>query len=103
MGTILIILLLIFIGYPLFKAWLFMHRMRKQMQQAQQQMEDMFRNASQRENSNDDEEYSNTRVFSDEGEDAEFETVDTPRKEIEPKTTYPQENQITDAEFEEIK
>ncbi len=106
MGFLLFILLLLFllVGLPLIRGWLYMQNIRRRVNES-------FRGRQQHERPrrDNDEEYTETgerKIFtSNEGEYADFEEVNGP---IIEETTYTNETrtiieeQITDAEYEEI-
>lgn len=106
MGFLLFILLLLFllVGLPLIRGWLYMQNIRRRVNES-------FRGRQQHERPrrDNDEEYTETgerKIFtSNEGEYADFEEVNVP---IIEETTYTNETrtiieeQITDAEYEEI-
>ena len=106
MGFLLFILLLLFllVGLPLIRGWLYMQNIRRRVNES-------FRGRQQHErpHRDNDEEYTETgerKIFtSNEGEYADFEEVNGP---IIEETTYTNETrtiieeQITDAEYEEI-
>lgn len=106
MGFLLFILLLLFllVGLPLIRGWLYMQNIRRRVNES-------FRGRQQHERPrrDNDEEYTETgerKIFtSNEGEYADFEEVNGP---IIEETTYTNEtrtiieDQITDAEYEEI-
>ena len=109
LGDILLILFLLFIVVPLVRAWFFMRRVRKEVEKAQKDMFDAFNGYQQQAQKahgkqQPEEAQQQGRTFSDEGEYAEFETIDTPRREPQQpsRRTTPHEDQITDAEFEEL-
>ena len=98
-------ILLLFVGWPLLKGWLFMRDIR-------QKVNDTFGGGERRERpyrDDDDEEYTETgerkKYTSNEGEYAEYEEVRGTIIEettIESETRTVIEEQITDAEYEEI-
>ena len=100
MTTLLIILFILFIGIPVFRAWRSIHDMRKKVNES-------FGGRQRRNDSGDDYETTRKRYTDKDGEYAEFEDVTGPATE-EPAPGYTGdsrtvvEEQVTDAEFEEV-
>lgn len=88
-----------FLALPAFLFWHMVHRLRKGLRKTQQQG---FGNTGYNYQPEPEPEQPQGKVFSDVEEDAEFESVEGPRHEIEHPTRVEHEDQITDAEFEEI-
>lgn len=90
-------LLFFLIGFfllPAFIIWKMMRSVRKNLRKTQQQSSSRQQRY--------EPEPTQGRVFSDIEEDVEFESVEGPRVEVERPTYVKQEDQITDAEFEEV-
>lgn len=86
-----------FLALPVFFFWQMMRRMRKGMRKTKQQGFGGNGYGYHQES-----EQPQGKVLSDIEEDAEFESVEGPRREIEHLTRVEHEDQVTDAEFEEI-
>lgn len=97
MITFFLLLLLGIVLYPLVRIWLMMRRMRRGLRRVRQQ------SYSDHSHGYNDDTTQQSRVLSDVEEDAEWECVDAPRVEVEHTTHVITEEQITDAEFEEVK
>ncbi len=92
---IVICLTLALVAYPFLRLWASMRSMRRGVRRAQQQARNAYNQPEKQ-----------GRVLNDVEEDAEFETIDTPRTQSSqstPHTHFPTEDQVTDAEFEEVK
>lgn len=89
-----------FLVLPVFIAWSMMHRLRNKLRKTQQQS---FRGNGYGYQQEPEPEQPQGKVFSDIEEDVEFESVEGPRREVEQPTRIEHEDQVTDAEFEEIK
>lgn len=103
MKILLFIILLIF-GLPALFVWYMGRKLKNTLQKARQQQYGARGNNSNNGSGYHREEPEHQgRVFSDIEEDAEFEAVEGPRREMESPTRVEHEEQVTDAEFEEIK
>ncbi len=92
-----LLVILFIILYPIVKLWLMMRGVRNGLRQTQQQGYGANGYGYQPEP-----EQQQGKVLSDVEEDAEFETVEGPRREIDRPSRVETEDQVTDAEFEEI-
>lgn len=88
-----------FIALPVFILWRMMHSVRNGLRKTQQRG---FRGNGYGYQQEPEPEQPQGKVFSDIEEDVEFEAVEGPRREVEQPTRIEHEDQVTDAEFEEI-
>ena len=98
MLKLLLFVILIIIALPLFLLWNVIFGVRRGLRRTQQQYGYGSRQRQQVQPEPD----TQGKVLNRIEEDAEFEEVDGPRQPIETPTSVPQEDQITDAEFEEV-
>ena len=92
------ILLLLLIAYPLVKIFLFARKVRKGIRKVKEDVNKQY----EQQHADSSSKHGNTKVFSDEGVDVEYERVDGPRKQIESPTRVEVEEQVTDVEYEKV-
>lgn len=92
------ILLLLLIAYPLVKIFLFARKVRKGIRKVKEDVNKQY----EQQHADSSSKHGNTKVFSDEGVDVEYERVDGPRKQIESPARVETEEQVTDVEYEKV-
>ncbi|MCF0181503.1 MAG: hypothetical protein HUK11_04530 [Muribaculaceae bacterium] len=97
MIRLILLLILGFLLFLLWRAWLITKRFRDSLSQAQRKARDAFMGGY----GTSPEHEQQPHVFSDEEIDVEFESVDEPRQQVEQPTDVKNENQVIDAEFED--
>lgn len=101
MIKLLLLLLIGFILYPVFKMWLLMRRMRNNVREANRRMNEAFGNQDNTHNSR-NQQRNNRTNYDTQGEYAEFETVEGARRQSTTTSHIQHEDQVTDAEFEQL-